>query len=168
MEWPGQSDILKHFFYVIKHVFLNDVNNLTILSKILSLVLLYIHLFFPCRENLFSSCFILDHPYSSCCTEIPQFHIFSCKTWISCIRKLLFFFYCLAFVYITWCNFIEYSIFFFNLKNGHCFLIRTKTMLLVFFPLISNKIKQSDLFVGNVWGWSYFVAVYLGKHIECL
>ena len=91
MEWPGQSDILKHFFYVIKHVFLNDVNNLTILSKILSLVLLYIHLFFPCRENLFSSCFILDHPYSSCCTEIPQFHIFSCKTWISCIRKLLFF-----------------------------------------------------------------------------
>ena len=91
MEWPGQSDILKHFFYVIKHVFLNDVNNLTILSKILSLVLLYIHLFFPCRENLFFSCFILDHPYSSCCTEIPQFHIFSCKTWISCIRKLLFF-----------------------------------------------------------------------------
>ena len=43
-----------------------------------------------------------------------------------------------------------------------------KNHVVGFFPLISNKIKQSDLFVGNVWGWSYFVAVYLGKHIECL
>lgn len=89
--WPVKCMFLK-CFHVINHVLLLYI----ILFKILSLTSMPVHssIFFPCRENLISLCFMLVHMLTSWNTRL----IFFCwhsKKWFSYhtfINYLIWFF----------------------------------------------------------------------------